>query len=344
MHCPACGHENKADLRFCVNCGEKLSEHTEGKKFCPNCGKQNLVEARFCEDCGSEILSPVNSVKAVDSEALSPALHRSRSFVWLWSLLGLGLVFLITWLVYAYWLPGPALPAQSQVFPSSEPATQATPFICTAQNAFYFEDFKEIQTQDWTNIQQFASMIEIASTPDDPGNSVLFIRKPTGTSGQVQASTELNVPAFSNAYLSVRFYMKGAMPAGDANWFSFNWLHSPSPILVDGKEVYDSRYQLPIGYNYFEMRRLQQPLTNESVDRSPSFPLSGKWYELEIATYDAYTEVWLDDVLVMDYQDPHPLPEGTLGLEVWLDDPTIGLIFDDITICELSAPYVPAAP
>lgn len=346
MHCPACGHENKSNLHFCVNCGEKLPEQSGSsgeKKFCPNCGKQNPVEARFCEDCGSAILSPDNfaSVPQPVSQPISPPVIQSRSFVWLWALLGLGLVALAAGLMYVYWLPKADSPAQAPVVSSQ---TSSPAFSCTPKDAFYAEDFEDGQMQDWPEVQQLSPAFKIVPALDDPGNLVLSVQRPQDASEALQAGPRLSVSPFSNAVLVIRFMIEGAMPADEANWFSFNWLYSPYPILVDGKEVYDSRYQLPVGYNYFEMRRLQQPLTNTSVARGSSFPNLGKWYSLEVATFEADTSVWLDGTLLMEYQDPQPLPAGTFGLEAWLDDPDIKLLFDDIMICELKAPYTSAVP
>ena len=76
------------------------------------------------------------------------------------------------------------------------------------------------------------------------------------------------------------------------------------------------------------------------MDHSVINPVSGKWYQLEIATFDGYTTVWLDGEMAMDYQDSKPLPEGTLGFEAWLTDPDIRLLFDDIRLCKLNKPFI----
>jgi hypothetical protein len=43
---------------------------------------------------------------------------------------------------------------------------------------------------------------------------------------------------------------------------------------------------------------------------------------------------------VAAYEDPVGLPPGTLGLEYWPPDETTAVYFDDISVCELSAPVV----
>jgi class 3 adenylate cyclase/tetratricopeptide (TPR) repeat protein len=44
--CSNCGAENRADRRFCLQCGTALAQG------CPNCGATNEPEARFCGNCG----------------------------------------------------------------------------------------------------------------------------------------------------------------------------------------------------------------------------------------------------------------------------------------------------
>jgi class 3 adenylate cyclase/tetratricopeptide (TPR) repeat protein len=47
--CPACGHENEGDQRFCTNCGTSLLQ------ACPTCSATNLPGAKFCGNCGNAL-------------------------------------------------------------------------------------------------------------------------------------------------------------------------------------------------------------------------------------------------------------------------------------------------
>src|SRR5919106_841076 len=47
--CPACGHENDGDQRFCTNCGTSLLQ------ACPTCSATNLPGAKFCGNCGNTL-------------------------------------------------------------------------------------------------------------------------------------------------------------------------------------------------------------------------------------------------------------------------------------------------
>src|SRR5688572_6886847 len=50
--CPACGHGNDRDQRFCTNCGTSLLQ------ACPTCSATNLPGAKFCGNCGNALAGP----------------------------------------------------------------------------------------------------------------------------------------------------------------------------------------------------------------------------------------------------------------------------------------------
>ena len=49
MKCPACGTENRAGIRFCVQCGSPLT------RACASCGAAYNEGERFCGECGSAL-------------------------------------------------------------------------------------------------------------------------------------------------------------------------------------------------------------------------------------------------------------------------------------------------
>src|SRR5918995_1270259 len=49
VNCTACGTENPAGARFCMNCGEAL------ERRCPSCDTPAPAEARFCMNCGAAL-------------------------------------------------------------------------------------------------------------------------------------------------------------------------------------------------------------------------------------------------------------------------------------------------
>lgn len=53
MKCPKCHFDNRAEARFCLECGQKL------EVTCPQCGKKLPPAAKFCDGCG-QVLSPAS--------------------------------------------------------------------------------------------------------------------------------------------------------------------------------------------------------------------------------------------------------------------------------------------
>lgn len=53
----ACGYENEPSARFCVQCGNALSELSPQTEMhvCPACGAQIRAGANFCVNCGSRL-------------------------------------------------------------------------------------------------------------------------------------------------------------------------------------------------------------------------------------------------------------------------------------------------
>jgi hypothetical protein len=63
MKCPQCGLENRANARFCRQCGHFLQEHAVQPSpaaapgtICPACGATAKPEARFCPRCGRPLV------------------------------------------------------------------------------------------------------------------------------------------------------------------------------------------------------------------------------------------------------------------------------------------------
>jgi hypothetical protein len=67
-----------------------------------------------------------------------------------------------------------------------------------------------------------------------------------------------------------------------------------------------------------------------------------QWYNFDVAYFDGTHQVWLDGKKFMEYKDPQPYPEGTIGFETHLDSSkTTQFFMDDLVVCELTAPYQP---
>ena len=65
MKCPQCQFENPAGMKFCGQCGAKLSA------VCPHCGTENPPAFKFCGECGSPLGATVTEPNA--PPAVEPA-------------------------------------------------------------------------------------------------------------------------------------------------------------------------------------------------------------------------------------------------------------------------------
>jgi predicted amidophosphoribosyltransferase len=52
MQCSSCGEQNRADSRFCLQCGTRLASR------CPSCARDLPAGARFCDACGNALGGP----------------------------------------------------------------------------------------------------------------------------------------------------------------------------------------------------------------------------------------------------------------------------------------------
>src|SRR5262249_57661369 len=52
LRCPSCDHGNRADRRFCTECGSRL-----GRK-CAACGTAAELSEKFCGSCGAPLNEP----------------------------------------------------------------------------------------------------------------------------------------------------------------------------------------------------------------------------------------------------------------------------------------------
>jgi class 3 adenylate cyclase/tetratricopeptide (TPR) repeat protein len=60
VDCPACGHPNRSEARFCGGCGAPLAESLR----CPDCGTENPAGQRFCDGCGRQLSAEAPQAQA----------------------------------------------------------------------------------------------------------------------------------------------------------------------------------------------------------------------------------------------------------------------------------------
>jgi class 3 adenylate cyclase/tetratricopeptide (TPR) repeat protein len=66
MRCPECGHDNAAEMKFCGECGNRLTV------LCRECGARNAPAQKFCGQCGARLGSEASSRQFRSPDAYTP--------------------------------------------------------------------------------------------------------------------------------------------------------------------------------------------------------------------------------------------------------------------------------
>jgi class 3 adenylate cyclase/tetratricopeptide (TPR) repeat protein len=68
LNCPACGHENRADARFCGECAAPIAQ----EQACRACGRSNPVGQRFCDRCAQPLNGEITVQPERDPRSYTP--------------------------------------------------------------------------------------------------------------------------------------------------------------------------------------------------------------------------------------------------------------------------------
>ena len=198
------------------------------------------------------------------------------------------------------------------------------------EKQLYAEDFQDGKAQGWQNPTaaiEFNANNGWGLGPKEEGNQVLFY------TGINEGSDDLKDYTFDNAVWRIKVQMVGN------DGFSFlNLRHSQTGAG-------DTRYPFQWGgKGFMDLTRLSPEAGHFSVNRSSLSTEQNRWYLFEISSYNGLMQVWVDGEMAVEYQDPQPLPAGTIGLEVHImQDANTIYYFDNLSVCELSAPFVTMA-
>ncbi len=210
--------------------------------------------------------------------------------------------------------------------------------VCRPEETLvYLEDYQDGLAQGWRGFENGASGLSLANAPDAEGNIVAAMQY--NVNSQVVSDRLDSGQTFIDAVW--RFLFMPTVKFSSDSWASFNWLHNLQPYDLNGTQVGDSRYQIPFGAISLDLRRIQEPVSNLGAATGRSTPKPGVWNLIEISTFQGLTQVWLNGVKVLQFQDTNPLPPGTIGMEAWLRHETDPILFfDNMAVCALSAPFV----
>jgi hypothetical protein len=121
-----------------------------------------------------------------------------------------------------------------------------------------------------------------------------------------------------------------------------NWRHGHTD---EGEYRYVVQFGTQ-GSVFTDLSRLEFPEPGHfSVGATSHSFRQDQWYFVEISTFEGVTQLWIDGVQLKSYEDPTPLGEGGIGLEIhaFTDAPFI-YSYDNFAVCGLDAPFETLPP
>ncbi|MGD8813788.1 MAG: hypothetical protein PVI78_04855 [Anaerolineales bacterium] len=201
---------------------------------------------------------------------------------------------------------------------------------CTSsEHLIYLEDFQDGHAQGWLIDEGPNFGQEIQPVPAPEGDMVL--QWPSSYGGAIFLD-EIHV---ENSAVRIWFMIprRGGFVVG------MNAV--VEPYTLAGETVEYSAYTTMIdeegAYAYREAR---PEVTDELVGVSRRIS-SGEWHLLEVSAFEGVFEIWVDQRRYLSYQDPSPLRGGSLRLANWKVTEDGAVLFDDISICEMTEPFTP---
>ena len=197
------------------------------------------------------------------------------------------------------------------------------------EKLLYLEDFQDGQAQDWLEIEFQAQGWKIIPLPDLPEDLV------ASHYGNQDGKSFLQDLILENAVWRIWINYEGK---GE---FLLVWNHNPRPEgKIFGFTSYQMHSFISIENNNNSLYRVGWPESHISVT-NVAFPIqAGAWHLFEVINYNSQTELWMDGKRWFDYEDPYPLPPGTVGVEVWkTEDENFKFYLDDISVCQLKVPF-----
>jgi hypothetical protein len=183
----------------------------------------------------------------------------------------------------------------------------------------YMQDFQDGEAPEWKMTAGDPGGFHIAS--QDDGNQAAVL------SGVGQYQVELAGSSFDNMVWRLKVRQDG----NDGEGF-LNFHHMRAPA--------ESRYIVQWGEAPLLALWRLDATTNTTLGRSALRIRPGQWHFIESSYLQGNLQVWVDGAKQIEAQDTSPLPAGTIGLEAHIpNDPQTTYMFDNVSVCELSAPF-----
>lgn len=188
------------------------------------------------------------------------------------------------------------------------------------EKPLYIKDFQDGKAQGWPEIELGAPGWKLEADPDAAGNMVISARK-----GAPWVFYDRQNVAYDNVVWRIQYKYTGKA----FTHLSFRFIESPEM---------NARYMY-VGGIFSQLQRIQQ---QTPVGLGNFSPVTAKvWHRLEMGYMDGVLNVWFDGKKLLEYKDPQPWKGGTINLEPYPQDEASVVYYDNISVCELSAPFKP---
>jgi hypothetical protein len=190
----------------------------------------------------------------------------------------------------------------------------------------YMEDFQDSKAQGWPEITKALAGTQSGwgLTSTEEGNLAASF---TGAQDGIDYLEGLSLQDF--------VWRLRVETSGEDGYSILNFKQATPPAI-------GPRYPIEWGPGIFlNVNRLDAPdAAAVSLMKGQFQPRPQRWYYFEISDYQGQIQVWVDGRKQVQVQDEAPLPPGTIGLEAHiLNDTSTAYYFDNMSVCELSAPF-----
>jgi hypothetical protein len=207
------------------------------------------------------------------------------------------------------------------------------------ETVLYIEDFQDGEAQGWDEV---AAALEynapngwdLIDDPEEAGNRVLVA---------INEARDLRAGNYGTMFDNAVWRLRVKIHSEAPDMFGFlNWRLG---FTSDGEYRYVVQFGTQ-GRVFTDLVRMEFPEPGGIDLGATSHSLKqDQWYFVEVSTYEGVTQLWIDGVQLKSYEDPMPLGEGGIGLEVHaFSDAPFTYSYDNFAVCGLNAPFETLPP
>jgi len=183
----------------------------------------------------------------------------------------------------------------------------------------YIDDFQDGIAQEWDALENNFPGWSVEGDPENPDDLVIAARE-----GADMAWLDRETYSFDNVVWRLKYKHVGS-GGGHVN---FRWVDTPDLSI---------RYFLSLNE---DMGLVKWIPTNDLNLGFVGNIVWDQWHLLEFSFFDGTVSVYIDGKEKLTWTDPDPWEGGTMNFEPYPEGESV-FYYDDISVCELTAPFEP---